>query len=272
MRLWTSSATCCMPRKVCVITGASGGIGAAAAERFSKAGYAVYGLSRRPGADPAVTYLACDVSDDASVRAAFADILGREPGGPAVLVCNAGMGISGATAAATEDDIARIFGVNCFGVFRCVREAKLREGASVVIVSSAAAVFPIPFQGYYSATKAALNAYALALRTELAMQGIRVSAVMPGDVRTGFTDARVKSEADAALYGGRISKSVAVMERDERHGMPPSAVAKVILAQAEAKNPRPLRAVGAQYKLFLVLEKLLPTRLLCYIIGKMYGC
>ena len=261
-----------MSRKVCVITGASGGIGAAAAARFAQAGYAVYGLSRHPGSDPAVTYLSCDVSDDASVRAAFAELRAREPGGIRTLVCNAGMGISGATAAATEADIQRIFGVNCFGVFRCVREAKLSRGAAVVIVSSAAAVFSIPFQAYYSATKAALNAYTLALRTELAMQGILVSAVMPGDVRTGFTDARVKSEADAALYGGRITKSVAVMEHDERRGMPPSAVAKVIFAQAEAKHPRPLRAVGAQYKLFLLLGKLLPARLVCFIVGKMYGC
>ena len=261
-----------MSRKVCVITGASGGIGAAAAARFAQAGYAVYGLSRHAGSDPAVTYLPCDVSDDASVRAAFARIRTREPDGISVLVCNAGMGISGAAAAASEEDIRRIFGVNCFGVFRCVREARLTRGAAVVIVSSAAAVFSIPFQAYYSATKAALNAYAQALRTELALQGIRVSAVMPGDVRTGFTDARVKSDADAALYGGRIGKSVAVMEHDERHGMPPEAVAKVIFAQAEAKNPRPLRAVGAQYKVFLVLGKLLPARLVGFIVGKMYGC
>ncbi len=261
---------CSVNRKVCVITGASGGIGAAAARCFAGAGYTVYGLSRHPGTDPAVTYLPCDVSSEESVREAFAEIHSRETRID-VLVCNAGMGISGAAASATEEDILKIFGVNCFGVFRCVREAGLGRGACLVVVSSAAAAFPIPFQAYYSATKAALNSYTLALRTELAPLGVRVCAVMPGDVRTGFTDARVKSEADAALYGGRIAASVASMERDERRGMPPEAVARVILARANAKNPRPLSAVGGSYRLFLFLNRILPTRLVCFLIGRMYG-
>ena len=157
-------------------------------------------------------------------------------------------------------------------MFRCVREARLARGACVVVVSSAAAAFPIPFQAFYSATKAALNSYTLALRTELGTQGVRVCAVMPGDVRTGFTDARVKSSAKDALYGGRIARSVESMERDERRGMSPDAVARVLLTRAEEKNPRPLTAVGGSYRLFLFLNRLLPARLACFIIGKMYGC
>ncbi|MEA4823811.1 MAG: SDR family NAD(P)-dependent oxidoreductase [Clostridiaceae bacterium] len=261
-----------MNSKIAVITGASGGIGAAAAARFADAGYAVYGLSRHPGADPRIRFIPCDVARDSDVCAAF-DAIREAAGSIDVLVCNAGMGISGAAAYASDADIARIFGVNCFGVFRCIREARAlcHAGSQIVIVTSAAAVFAIPFQAYYSATKSALNSYTLALRTELAVAGIRVSAVMPGDVRTGFTDARVKSTSGTELYGDRIEKSVAAMERDERHGMSPDAVARVIFRQIHAKNPRPLVTVGGSYKLFIFLNRILPTRLVAFLIGKMYS-
>ena len=261
-----------MSRKTAVITGASGGIGAAAAARFLGAGYAVCNLSRRPGPDARVRHIPCDVADEASVRAAFAAV-SREYGHIDALVCNAGMGISGAAAFASEEDIGRIFSVNCFGVFRCVREAFpfLPRGAHIVIVTSAAAVFPIPFQAYYSATKAALQSYTLALRTELAPAGIRVSAISPGDVRTGFTDARVKSDAGQSLYGDRIARSVAAMERDERRGMSPDAVARVILRHAAAKNPRPVTTVGGSYRMFIVLNRILPTRLVAFLIGRLYS-
>lgn len=255
--------------RVAVITGTSSGIGQACARKFLSEGFRVYGLSRRPGEG---IHIACDVSDAESVKAAFREIAAREDSID-VLICNAGMGISGAAAYAEHSDIMRIFGVNCMGVFSCVREALplLRKGAHIVTVSSAAAYFAIPFQAYYSATKAAVTAYTQALRTELAVLGIRVCCVMPGDVHTGFTDARRKSEAGAEVYGQRIGKSIAAMEKDERTGMSPDHVADVIYRRAQQKNPPPLTTVGALYKVFIFLNRLFPTRLVEFIIAHMYS-
>ena len=80
-------------------------------------------------------------------------------------------------------------------------------------MSSIAAILPIPFQLWYSVSKAAINAYVLALQNELRPFGISVCAVMPGDISSGFTQARRKSDAGDDVYSGRIERSVAVMER-----------------------------------------------------------
>ena len=105
----------------------------------------------------------------------------------------------------------------------------------IVNLSSVAAPVPIPFQAYYSATKASVNAYAMALANELRPFGITVCAVMPGDIHTGFTAARRKVSEGDDIYKGRISRSVARMEHDEQTGMDPAKagayIAKVALRE-----------------------------------------
>ena len=142
-------------------------------------------------------------------------------------------------------------------------------GGRIINVSSAAAIFAIPFQAFYSASKSAINSLSLAMDNELRGFGIRVTAVMPGDVKTGFTDAREKNAADGA-YGDTVAKSVAVMEKDERGGMTPEYVAGYIVKTAARRAPKPLYVVGAQYKLFALLFKLLPIRTINWLVGKLY--
>ena len=104
----------------------------------------------------------CDVTDSASVLRVFEEIL-KERGRIDVLVCNAGIGISGAAEFAPEHDYQMQTDVNFNGAVRCAQAAvpaMRRAGrGKIVFISSLAAVFPLPFQGFYSATKAALNAF-----------------------------------------------------------------------------------------------------------------
>lgn len=254
--------------KTAVITGASSGIGEATAAAFFKHGYRVYNLSRHAGKDSRILHLPCDVTDDRQVQECFAKI----GNGIDVLVCNAGMGISGAAAWAEMTDVRRIFGVNTLGAMSCVTAARpyLAQNASVILITSVAASFSIPFQVYYSATKAATAAFARGLRMELRDLGIQVCAVSPGDVNTGFTDARRKSNAGTEVYGQGIEKAVAAMEKDERTGMRAEQVANVILRTSERRNPPPVVTVGTKYKLFIAISKLLPARLIDYLLCKLY--
>ena len=100
--------------------------------------------------------------------------------------------------------------------------------------------------------------------------GISVCAVMPGDVKTGFTQQRRKSNAGSKLYLDKIEASIAVMERDEQNGMTPEYVARYIRKIAEKRSVRPLYSAGLLYKLFYVLNKLLPQRLINWIVSILY--
>lgn len=260
-------------KKVAVVTGASGGIGKATAEHLIQKGYIVYGISRNPKVIPGLHTIAADVCDAQAIAQAMAQIY-REQGCIDVLISNAGYGISGAVEQ-TEDTAAhQQMEVNFFGFFHCVKAVlpylRAQKYGSIVAVSSVAGALAIPFQAFYSASKAAINSLVLSLANEVRPYGIQVSAVMPGDVRTGFTDARQKAEG-GAVYAERLERSVASMEKDERSGMRPEYVAKRICRVAECKHPRPFYTVGPKYRVFTFLAKILPAKVYNYIVGLLYA-
>ena len=226
--------------KTAAVTGGSSGIGLAAVKLLLSRGWTVYNLSRRPG--EGAIHIPTDVTDEQAVKAAF-ERIEREAGGLSLLINCAGFGISGAAELTELSQAKRQFDVNFFGTLLCSQAAaglmRKSGGGRIINVSSAAAIFAIPFQSFYSASKAAINSLSLAMDNELKSFGIRVIAVMPGDTKTGFTAAREKNGTDG-VYGDTVAKSVAVMERDEQRGASPEAVAGYIVSIAGRRSPKPL--------------------------------
>ena len=111
----------------------------------------------------------------------------------------------------------------------------------------------------------------MSVGNEVRPYGIRISAVMPGDTRTGFTDARARSFAGDDAYGGRISRSVAKMEKDERGGVPASVVGAALGRAALSKSRKVFYTVGFVYQLVIFLMRLLPSTAANAILGKMYA-
>lgn len=258
--------------KVAVVSGASGGIGKESAKRLVSKGYRVYDLSRSGEDDGQILHIYADVTQEETIEKAFAQIKAREGKIDLLLLC-AGFGISGAAEFTEITDAKRQLEVNFFGVHLCTKYALplLRESQGrILAISSAAAVFPIPFQSFYSASKSAINTYILALRNEVRRFGITAAVIMPGDVKTGFTAARQKEKAGEDVYGGCIGTSVAVMEKDEESGMKPENVAKYIVRIAEKKRIRPLYTAGLIYKVFIGIQKVLGMTIVNAILGKMY--
>ena len=260
--------------QIAIVTGGTGGIGLATAQALGQAGVKVYTLSRKPGGDSTFAHLCADVSDEGQVRRAVEEVLSRE-GKIDLLVNCAGFGISGAVEFTHSADAHRQMEVNLFGtdnLCRAILPVMRRPGKGrIVNVSSMAAPLPIPFQAWYSVSKAAINAYTGALINEVRPYGVSLCAVMPGDIRTGFTAARKKSDAGDDAYGGRIARSVARMERDEKHGMDPAAAGRAIARIALKRRVKPLYAIGGEYKLFALLAKLLPCGAVSRILGRMYA-
>ena len=215
-----------------------------------------------------------DVTDESAVRAAVSFVLEREGHIDAVVNC-AGFGISGAVEFTELADAKAQMNVNFFGlvnVNRAVLPAMRQAGRGrIVNISSVAAVAHIPFQTFYSASKAAIESYTCALANEVRPFGITVTAVQPGDIRTGFTDARRKNAAGDEEYGGRISRSVAGMEKDERGGMSPEIAGKYIAKVTLKRRVKPISAIGLGYKCLSMLCKVLPCALRNWIVGLLYA-
>ncbi len=259
-------------QRIVVITGASNGIGKAAAAAFSRFGDRVYNLSRHDPHDENSTFFACDVTDDAQCDAAI-DAVIRDAGRIDVLVLNAGFGISGPIETTETAAMQRQFDVCLFGAIRVLKPAlpALRKSrGTILFTSSVAAVAPIPYQAFYSAAKAAINSVVMALRNELKGTGIRVAAVLPGDVKTDFTAKREKNAVNAALYPNEV-RSVARMEHDEQHGMSPDRIAKRFVKLSRQRNPKPFCSVGIAYSAVCVLIRFLPARFANWVLGKIYA-
>ncbi len=261
-------------KKVAIVTGGSGGIGRCTAAALSRAGCRVYELSRRERPAEGVIHLTADVTDEEQTRAAVEQVMERE-GQIDILVNNAGFGISGAAEYTRTEDSHAQLELNLFGMDNATRAVlphmrRQRKGR-IVCMSSIAGILPIPFQLWYSVSKAAINAYVLALQNEVRPYGITVCAVMPGDIASGFTDNRRKSGQGDEAYSGRIARSVAVMEHDERTGMRPEQAGAYVARMAMKKNSRPLAALGLSYKGAAMLAKLLPRTLSNRIVGWIYA-
>ena len=258
---------------VLLITGASGGIGKATALLFASRGYRVYGLSRSPYDSGPVQHIPADVTKPDTVAAAVEQVLSRE-GRIDLLICNAGFGISGPVEFTSLESAHRQFDVNFFGAMTCIQTVlphmRQQGYGRILCVSSVAAVLSIPFQSFYSAAKAALNALVLALANEVRPHNIQVAALMPGDIRTGFTAAREKSLEGAQAYPALIP-SVARMEQDEANGMDPGVIARRLYQLSRKGRLKPLYSAGLQYQLFVLLQKLLPCRLINWLVGRLYA-
>ncbi|MCL1975197.1 MAG: SDR family NAD(P)-dependent oxidoreductase [Firmicutes bacterium] len=259
-------------KKVAVISGASRGIGLEAAKQLEQAGYIVYHLSRQHG-DGLFYHIPCDISNEEEVRLAFThinDIENRLD----LLVCNAGFGISGSIEDTEIKQAEQQFAVNLFGACSCIKYAlpALRKNKGrIIAVSSLAGIIPLPFQSYYSASKAALNALILALALEAQPFGVSVTAALPGDAKSSFSAARQKISNVDSVYTKRATHSLNVMEHDEQNGMETIYVAKKIAVLATKKHVRLFYTIGIKYQLFYLLQKLLPLSLTRLIVKKLYA-
>ncbi|NLX64622.1 MAG: SDR family oxidoreductase [Clostridiaceae bacterium] len=277
-----------MQAKTVIITGASAGIGKATAEYLMKKGFHVYGTSRKATGNIKdniaedvqsggfIRMINLDVTCEDSVKSAVESIISEE-GHVDILISNAGIGIAGSVEDVSLSEASLQFDVNFFGTLRMIKAVLpyMREQryGKVIVISSVAGVISIPYQAHYSASKFAVEGLIEALRHEIAPFGINACLVEPGDTRTDFTKSRImaKNASEDSPYYTRFKRSLARMEKDEQNGASPFEVAKVIYKMIKRKNPPVRVAVGFQYKLVLLLKRLLPARVQEKVIGIIYN-
>jgi len=261
------------------LTGGSSGIGLATAELFAENGYVIYTVSRNPRKEKRVfpgggeiKAVFMDVRDISSVGAAVASVLMEADIG--IVIHCAGIGVACAGEDYPPEAVANLMRTNYDGVLHVnsliLPHMRRRGGGLCIITGSIAGVFPIPFQSHYCSSKAALDLYSGALRMELRNYGIKVCLIMPGDTRTGFTNARRYEISEASPLYSDCLRAVKKMEKDELGGRPPASVARAILKLSAKKRPPARRIVGFDYKLLVFLKRLLPDIIVEFILRKIY--
>jgi NAD(P)-dependent dehydrogenase (short-subunit alcohol dehydrogenase family) len=214
------------PQTVALVTGGSKGIGRAIAAALLESGThvlitgrdsaslasAVAGLAphgQRSGAR--VERFAGDIRREAEAGAMVEAAVQRF-GGLDILVNNAAAGILVETAEMTGDQWRETIETNLSGVFYCSHAAiphlRARGGGWIINISSLASRHPFARGAAYSATKAGLNAFSEALMQELRYDGIRVSTICPGSVRTGFVGSDAGAAADWKLAPEDVAQAV----------------------------------------------------------------
>lgn len=263
-----------MKHKIVIITGASSGIGRHTAEALLRKSCVVYDFSRRDIPMENVTHIKVDVTDEENVKAAVKEVYENE-GRIDIVINSAGYGISGAVEFTDTKDAKNQFNVNFFGTVNVNKAVipymRKQKAGRIVNISSVAAVAHIPFQTYYSASKAAIESYTNALANEVRPFGIYVTAIAPGDICTDFTGARKKSFEGDDVYEGRILRSVSSMEKDEQKGMKPEVAADYIAKIALKDKVKPVYAIGMQYKFLSVLCKVFPCSFRNRVVGLLYA-
>ena len=262
---------------VILITGASSGFGLAMARQLNADGHKVYGTVRRDVEQlPGVHYLRADVRDTASVKAAVEAVLAAE-GRIAVLINNAGMGIGGPVEFAPEADVQLQMDTNFMGQVRfaqAVLPAMRKQGSGKILCfSSIGGVMGLPFQGFYSASKFAVEGFCEALQIEVRRHGIQVVLIEPGDFSTGFTAARIKQVSDAAVAAyPSLRQSVSSFEKDEQTGLKPEFLARKVAKIVQKRHPK-FRYVIATFiqKLSIPLKRILPARTFVRVLSLFYN-
>ncbi len=260
--------------KVAVITGASRGIGAAIAEVLHGEGVSCYDISRTMQQHDFIkqSYQA-DVNDSDKIDEILADIYAKE-GKIDIFINNAGFGIGGLVEFTKRDNIYKQIDTNLSAVVancgKVIKYLKNTKGR-IVNIASVGGVIPLPYQATYSATKAGVEIFSKALNNEVKDYGIKVISISPGDTKTGFTAARVIDCAGADEKQLKNSNlSIAKIEKDEKGGMSPYAVAKVVKKVLRKKRPPLRKTVGVGYKIIVALPRFLPAKFVNFVVGKLY--
>lgn len=253
--------------KVVLVTGASSGIGRAAAEMLAERGFRVFGTSRRPAAretSSRVQMLPLDVRSEESARACVDTVL-QEAGRIDVLVNNAGHSLAGALEETTMEQAKDLFETNFFGAVRMVQAVlpamRRQRSGQIINMSSLAGLVPAPFMGIYNASKFALEGYSESLRHELQPLNIRVSLVEPGFIKTDLARNAQLGANPIPDYEPWRRRGLESLSRFEERAPGPAIVADRILRMIESDSPPVRSLVGKDASRIAPLRRLLPDGL-----------
>lgn len=220
-----------------IITGTSTGIGFALAEYFGKNGHSVFGLSRKNVESQYFTTIPTDITKKEEIDFAISEIL-KENSTVDLLINNAGMGMVGPVEDAKQEEILQLMNLNIVGSVHMMSavlpKMRAQKFGKIINISSIGSEMGLPFRGFYSASKSALDKITEAIRYEVYPWNIEVCSLHLGDIKTNIADNRVKSEVSEP-YKKVFEKVYSLMNDHVKEGVEPETVA-IYIEQLIAKN------------------------------------
>ncbi len=275
-------------KKVALVTGCSSGIGEATAWALATDGYEVLATARNLSdleplrkraiaAGLSMRTRSLDVTRQDAIDGIISDIEDRY-GRLDVLVNNAGYALLGAVEEVPMEDLRKQFETNVFGLVAVYKAAiplmRKAGGGTVVNVSSVAGRVAAPLMGAYCASKFAVEALGLAAAAEVRQFGIRVVSVEPGPVRTRFIETARKASGHIINRQDSLYSKSYIELNDfygEPYGVPPEAVARVIMKVVRAKRPKTRYTVRARERLYTMAGALIATRVGQHLVRGYFG-
>ncbi len=263
-------------QSVAIVTGASTGIGRASAEALVRAGYTVFGTSRKAisNGPKDVTMLVADVTDDASVKKMVDDVLAKE-GRIDLLVNNAGIGLSGAAEENSIGEVRALFETNYFGVVRVTNAVlpvmRAQGRGRILNLSSAAGIIPMPYSAHYAATKHALEGYSESLDHETREFGVRISLIEPGPTRSSFEGSTISAETPIAAYDKSRAKQQLAFDSSMAEADTVDIVSDAIIRAATDKKLLMRYPAGKVANQVSFIRRFMPRSLFDKQLHKLFG-
>jgi len=246
-----------MNKKVIVITGSSSGIGETLANYFAGKGHTVYGLSRSRKDKIGFRHIATDVTNKENVLQSVQQIV-NEAGRIDVLINNAGVGMLGAIEDVVKEDFDKLLNVNVYGVIYAMQAVlplmRGQKSGHILNVSSIASNHGLPFRGYYSASKSAIDRITESVRLENQNTGIEIITVNFGDIKTPIAESRIQSTV-SHFYKKNYDKLAKVIDEEVQHGLTPEKLIPVIEHLINSRNLKPHYNIGKGIQKFSVTLK-----------------
>ena len=253
------------PKPLALVTGASSGIGKAAARALVQAGFDVVGTSRdaaRVAPQAGVTFLDLDVTSDQSVSTLVRRVIERF-GRIDILVNNAGTGAAGAAEESSVAQDQRVFDINFFGLVRMTKAVlphmRAQGRGRIINISSVLGLVPAPYMASYAATKHAIEGYSESVDHEVREHGVRVLLIEPAYTRTGFDANALQPDEPLPIYAAQRQAFDRVMASAMEGGDDPATVAKVIVAAATDPKPKLRYTAGSTAGRVSALRRFVPA-------------
>lgn len=260
--------------RVVLITGESSGFGLEMAKLFIANGDIVCGLSTHEFEMENVYHQVGDISKEEDCHRIVKNIIDKY-GRINVLMNNAGFGIFSPIEETTLEKAKRQMDVTFFGSFLMAKEVlpyMRKQGGKIINTSSIGSLIPLPFQAFYSASKASMDTLFDALRAEVYPYKIQICSLKPGDAKTEFTKKRQSGLLSSfSPYQKAFEHCLKSVSKDEQNGTSARKIAYKAFKISKRKKMPYSKKIGFKDSFLSCIYYLLPKRIRNYLLYKIYA-